>query len=351
MAVDGTVASAIGIEYNPFIHFVASTKTRWAEIDPVELMAAGEDVLDRPVRNVVLPPVSSVLSERCISRHIARRIVQVRDSVRMRTSAGTRDGLLLGLASSVEPLSRTRKDGRALRLIRRGRVNVRKTIWDRWQTIADDVALMRTTQTAVQPKILRGDGRRPSTVGIAPDSCDVILTSPPYPNNIDYTEVYKLELWLMGLVSSTDEFLQLRSRTFRSHPTTVRDAPAAEFIRLARSPSLRGVLWPLIERARGMREPWRARLLLGYFEDVYIALQEYHEILRPGGLAIFIVGNSLHGGSSDPYVIPTDIILAECARSCGFEVDRAIIARGFRRRLSGNHFLRETIVVLRKSDG
>jgi DNA modification methylase len=29
---------------------------------------------------------------------------------------------------------------------------------------------------------------------------DLILTSPPYPNNIDYSEVYKLELWLLGFI-------------------------------------------------------------------------------------------------------------------------------------------------------
>lgn len=155
----------------------------------------------------------------------------------------------------------------------------------------------------------------------------------------------------MGLVQTAAEFFDLRRHTFRSHPTTVRAEPTAEFLRIARTQPLRSVLWPLIERTSRMRERWRARLLLGYFEDTYMALREYFALLRPQGVAAFVVGNSLHGGSSDPYLIPTDLILAALARSCGFDVERAIVARGFKRRLSGNHFLRETIVIARKPNG
>ncbi|MFY9821124.1 MAG: hypothetical protein WAM82_07065 [Thermoanaerobaculia bacterium] len=352
MAIDGISVSATGIEYNPFIHFVAHTKANWSLIDPSTLMAAGERALHAAPQRITLPNTDSILSERCISRHIARRIVAIRNHVELNEAGGTRNGLLLGVASAVESLSRTRKDGRALRLVQRARPDVRQTLWNRWQMIADDVAFMRTTQSVSNaPTVLRGDGRVPSALGMSPESYDIIVTSPPYPNNIDYTEVYKLELWLMGLVRTTEEFFDLRRRTFRSHPTTVRNEPTAEFLRIARTRPLRSVLWPLIERTSRMRERWRARLLLGYFEDLYTALKEYFTLLRPQGVAAFVVGNSLQGGSSDPYLIPTDLILAALARSCGFDVERAIVARSFKRRLSGNHFLRETIVIARKRNG
>ena len=43
--------------------------------------------------------------------------------------------------------------------------------------------------------------------------------SPPYLNCIDYTEVYKLELWLLELVKTQAEFRQVRLGTLRSHPS------------------------------------------------------------------------------------------------------------------------------------
>lgn len=352
MSAVGIEVSATGIEYNPFIQFVASTKVNWAGIEPTLLMSAGARALQDAARSVSMPATSSISSQRCISRHIARRILMVRDSIHSNERDATRDALLLGLASAVEPLSRTRKDGRALRIVDRAKVNVNATIWNRWLLMADDVAFMAATRRSQSNStVLKGDGRRPTALGLAPGSFDAIITSPPYPNNIDYTEVYKLELWLMGLVRTPDEFFELRRQTFRSHPTTTREDPTPDFLRVAKSPRLRRVLWPLLERTRAMNGPWRGRVVAGYFEDLHVALQEYFKVLRPGGVAMFVVGNSLHGGVSDPYLIPTDLILANLARECGFEVDRAIVARAFKRRLSGNHFLRETIVVVRKPNG
>ncbi len=64
-----------------------------------------------------------------------------------------------------------------------------------------------------------------------------------------------------------------------------------------------------------------------------------------------VVGNSLHGGSTAAYLVATDLIVAAMAKLIGFEVQRAIVARNLRRRLPGNHFLRESLIVLRKPVG
>lgn len=171
MALDGISVSATGIEYNPFIHFVAHTKANWTLIDPSTLMAAGERALTAMPQRITLPSTNSILSERCVSRHIARRIVTIRNHVELNETGGTRSGLLLGVASAIESLSRTRKDGRALRLVQRARPDVRQTLWNRWQMMGDDVAFMRATQSSSNaPTVLRGDGRIPSALGMSPES-------------------------------------------------------------------------------------------------------------------------------------------------------------------------------------
>jgi SAM-dependent methyltransferase len=349
---NGIAVSATGIEYNPFIHFVAQTKAHWMRLDPAALIAAGERALAVPPTGISLPQTTSILSERCVSRHVARRLVAIREHIMSHAGEGTRSGLLLGVAAAIESLSRTRKDGRALRLVHRARPDVGAALRFRWGVMADDLLFMQATRASLTPPlVLRGDGRAPSALGLLPDSYDLILTSPPYPNNIDYTEVYKLELWLLDLVRSPSEFLELRRHTLRSHPTIVRKEPAMEFLAEVQSGSLRKLLWPLIERTSRMRKGWRARLLLGYFEDLYQSLREYLVLLRPGGRGVFVVGNSLHGGSENPYLIPTDLILAELGRRCGFELTDITVARGLRRRLASNHFLRESVVTLRKPNG
>lgn len=353
LSAEGISTVATGIERNPFVAFVAKTKTSWPTMDqqllrelPCRLLAQRVSV------RLPLPQNSSFLTSRCITRHVTQRLLQTAAAVRRNGASASHDALLLGLASSIEPLSRTRKDGRALRLVEKDRTTVASVLRSKWDAILEDVALFQRNLTnATIPSVVLGDGRRPVALGVAPRSQDLILTSPPYPNNIDYTEVYKLELWLLGHVKTADEFLSLRRETFRSHPTCSLDPPSDEFLEAARRGRLRNLLSPILERIADLGEPWRERVLLGYFSDVWITLSESHRVLRTGGRAVFVVGNSLHGGAEKPYLVPTDLILAAIAERLGFRVNRTIAARALKRRLTGNHFLRESLVVLSKQDG
>lgn len=90
---------------------------------------------------------------------------------------------------------------------------------------------------------------------------------------------------------------------------------------------------------------------MGYFSDLWTTLAECHRVLRYDGYAVFVVGNSLHGGPTQPYLIPTDLILGAVAERVGFSIERTIAARSLKRRLAGNHFLRESLIILRKVRG
>jgi hypothetical protein len=46
---------------------------------------------------------------------------------------------------------------------------------------------------------------------------DAAIFSPPYPNSFDYTDIYNIELWVLGYLSSARENLVLRQATLRSH--------------------------------------------------------------------------------------------------------------------------------------
>jgi len=350
LAGQGIQIDATGIEHNPFVRLVARTKCHWPSINGDRLLKSGDLAFEKASISASLPELSSIRTSRCISRHFAQRLVGLRNAIVQTANGWERHALLVGLASAIEPLSHTRKDGRALRLVDRASPRFESTIKARWNVISEDVALLRETPFEVpKARVVGGDGRRPRAAGVAGSSIDVIITSPPYPNNIDYNEVYKLELWFLQYVTTTTDFLDLRRETFRSHPTARARKPTAEFLRTIQTGRLGELLWPLIERAKSMKEAWRSRLLLGYFEDLWTSLVEYEKVLRSDGYAVFIVGNSLHGGAANPYLVPTDLVLAELGARAGFSVVELSVARAFRRRLSGNHFLRETVVTLRKN--
>lgn len=344
--------NAVGIEYNPFIAFVARTKVQWPLLDIALFRKAAERLTSATLYfDGSLPELSSVNSGRCISKYTSRRLLGVAHAIR--TTIENREvanALLLGVAAAVEPLSRVRKDGRALRLVAKDRTAIAPTLSAKWNVIADDAEFyQQLIGTPPVPMVVGGDGRDLAHAGIAAKSVDLIVTSPPYPNNIDYTEVYKLELFLLGFLRTNAEFYALRRDTFRSHPTSLASEVDAEFLEAARRGALSTVLKTLLTRTSLMPERWRQKLLLGYSNDLWRALRSFHAALRPNALAVLVVGNSLHGGTADPYVIPTDLLVSSIGRRLGFKIEGTLQARALKRRLTGNHFLRESVVILRKT--
>jgi hypothetical protein len=350
--------ASIGIECNPFSAFVARTKVSWPSIDPDRLRALASNVLSRPMcSSIQLPALSSIRSGRCMSRYMGRQLLAARAQIEDLSPSAERDALLVGLAACIEPVSKTRRDGRALRIVEKTRRTLKKLLAERWEAMARDVeAMRRACPSPPRTEVLCGDGRRPSSLGVANGSIDLILTSPPYPNNIDYTEVYKLELWFLGFATSAQTFLELRRATFRSHPTcsVATDDPDyqqsfTELLKDGPLADLLGIVTRRVSILEREKSRGRSKVLLGYVYDTWCTLQAHSRTLRSGGRAIYVVGNSLHGGPlSRPYLIPTDLIFSRLAELVGLRVDAVIVARPLLRRLAGNHFLRDSLVVLRR---
>jgi hypothetical protein len=340
----------IGIERNRFVHFVAQSKVRWRLVRPDDLLTLASKVKDADSQ-VELPELSSISKGRCISKHLARRIVSVCDAIRSRHGYdSTSQAAMLAVASAIEPLSKVRKDGRALRLTPpKKRTTLGRVFRERIEAIVEDCKeVQKTIPTATAGRVIRGDGRFPLDEGIQKKSIDLILTSPPYPNNIDYTEVYKLELWLLRFVSDTDAFYKMRLDTMRSHPIVDFDEKADSVSRA--SAAYKNLLGPLLKRIRES-EKWRARMVEAYCKDMSVALGQHFECLKAGGYEVIVIGNSLHGNSDGAFVIPADLIVCALAEEVGFKVKKLISARKLKRRLSGNHFLRESVIILKKPQG
>jgi len=338
----------IGIERNPFIHFVASTKLRWMSMNATSLVKDGLRAISTSNDlNPKLPSLSSVREGRCISVHIARRLIAITEAAM--EIGQNRDFVNLGVAASIESLSRVRRDGRALRIVKKPIRKVEPVLREMWASMARDVTLLRQSRPDKSSicTVILGDGRDPAMSGIPDESVDLIVTSPPYPNNIDYSEVYKLELWLLGFVRSAAEFLALRRSTVRSHPTYERtDAIPLDFEHELLRGSLNGLLGGLLQRLENSPDAWRAKMLSAYFADMWRGIGNFKRTLTKDGIAALVVGNSLHGNSL-PALVATDLILARIAECHGMNVHIAVV-RPLKRRLSGNHFLRESIVIMKK---
>lgn len=143
-------------------------------------------------------------------------------------------------------------------------------------------------------------------------STDLAIFSPPYPNSFDYTDVYNLELWMLGYLRSSEDNRHLRSNTLRSHVQI--KWPEVKIKELTATLGL--VKEALDDCREGLWNRNIPEMILGYFSDLHSVLFSLHNIVRNGGNVIIAVGDSQYGGVK----IKTANILAEIGLSCGYEI-------------------------------
>ena len=146
----------------------------------------------------------------------------------------------------------------------------------------------------------RGDVRR--LTAVPGESVDVVVTSPPYLNAIDYLRGHRLSLvWLGYRLSDL--------RTLRASSIGSERAPDPSY-----DPELLSVLLSEI----GPRRPLSTRverIFQRYVLDIYAALTEISRVLRPRAQAVLVIGNSRLAGV---LVDNANAILA-CAEFAGLQ--------------------------------
>lgn len=131
-------------------------------------------------------------------------------------------------------------------------------------------------------------------------SVDLVLTSSPYANAIDYMRAHKFSLVWMG--HSVDRLAGIRAQMIGAEHGLGKSAPELAWLD-ARLP----------QRAPRIRA--RIAVLRRFFHDMDTVVAEVRRVLRPGGACVFVLGKSYVGGQ----VVDTPAIIAAIAQKRGFE--------------------------------
>jgi hypothetical protein len=176
---------------------------------------------------------------------------------------------------------------------------------------------------------------------------DVVITSPPYPNEKDYTRTTRLESVLLGFIRNKQDLRSLKQALVRSntrgvYKDDVDDAFIAsheEIQRIADTIEKRRVE---LGKTSGFERLY-ARVTKLYFGGMARHLSELCTILRSGAQIAYVVGDQ---ASYLRVMIRTGQLLADISRSLGYEVVGVDL---FRTRLATatKEQLREEVVILR----
>jgi len=341
-----------GIEVNPFLAFAARAKTVRRHATAVTMRRKLGRIQNgaRHERPSALEGQSTFSEARGLSKWLFNRSVlrgfSALDQLLLEEKLGS--PFRLALLASLMDCCNAKRDGKCLRYKKEWQrqgynsADLFRAFRERSEIIAKDLVSAPLAETAVD--IIRGDARL-ELKKLPARSIDLTVTSPPYLNSLDYSDVYRPELFVGGFVATNHELRRIRLRTIRSH-AQVAWTPANDIVS--------DLMRPILKRL-GKAKLWSNRLpdmVQSYFADMDVILAELARVARPSGEAWIVVSTSAYGGVH----IPVDLILADIASTHNWRLQGIHVLRDMR--AAGQHWayleagapppLRESLLILKR---
>lgn len=363
--------ASVGLEANSIAHFATATKVDW-DINPDVLLEHSNYVAEKVLRKLekdgieddpiffdakngehhldswqTLPPeLNKLLLTDSISPLPLHKTLVLLDCLRQYEDKRYLNHQLLALAKSlVGPIGNLRFGPE----VGVGALKIDAPVVASWlenvRTITRDLQQLQNFKD-VTVKVHHTDAREVPRV-LASHSISAVITSPPYPNEKDYTRTTRLESVLLGFIRSKEDLRGLKKTLIRSNTRGVYKeddddvfiADNAEVQRIALAIEARRLE---LGKTSGFEKLY-GRVTKLYFGGMARHLADLRSVLRPGAQLAYVVGDQ---ASYLRVMIRTGQILADIAQSLGYEVVSIDL---FRTRLSTvtKEQLREEVVVLR----
>lgn len=340
---------SIGIEVNPFTSFLSGAKL--SNIDPRLIDKYIPDILD----GIHSGNKSDLINFSTFSKREGRVKWLFNDSILFAFDGGWTKSLKirnlelrrliqLALLSSAMENCNAKKDGKGLKY----KLNWEKSDFDKTKfvqsfekeilKIKEDLESNPITNRAT---IINTDVRgffKNTVIG----QFKLCITSPPYLNTFDYTDIYRPELFLGKFVKSPEDLYKLRMSTMRSHIQVSWELPIDNEFGIEYHNSmmhLRANLDKLMHRNIPI-------MIQAYFEDMSNLLMNLKKNAAVNAQIWIIIANSAYADRE----IPVDIIIGEIAENIGFKLKEIGVLRYIQKRktkYSPNiERLRESVVIL-----
>jgi DNA modification methylase len=355
-----------GIEANPFPEFASLVKTSWG-IDPDRMLKVAHEIAEKtssillaqgiddekiysepdPSRLRRLPPDSErLLLKNSISPLPLHKSLILCEQLEQVSHEHGYDHLRLALASALVHKVSNLKFGPEVGV---GQIKADVPVISNW---LEEVNRLALDMGAVNKRHYAGstvylaDSRAVSSV-LQSATVDAVITSPPYPNEKDYTRTTRLESVLLGFVTSKGDLRKFKQSFVRSNTRSVYKEDT-DHLWVSQNKRI-STIADRIEKRRielgktSGFERLYPRLTKLYFGGMARHFEELKRVLKPGARLAYVVGDQ---ASYLRVMIRTGELLAEIAQGIGYELERVDL---FRKRFATatGEMLREEVVILR----
>lgn len=357
----------VGVEANPFAHFASKVKTSW-EVDASELLDDARDISEKTLTQLkrqgiddfglfheepdesnllTLPEEKKkILLYNSISPLPLHKSLILLDNIRKMGSKTLQEHELLAFANSLVFSVSNLHFGPEVGV---GAVKTDAPVVPSW--LAEVVKMagdLDGVSKADYPesRVILADSRNISS-HISASSVDAIITSPPYPNEKDYTRTTRLESVLLGFIEDKTGLRSLKSSLLRSNTRNVyKDDDDDKWV--SEHKEIQRISNAIEKRRIELNKNSGFEKLYGKVTKLYFGGMARHfadlrKILKPNAKLAYVVGDQ---ASYLRVMIRTGQLLAEIGEALGYEVVGLDL---FRTRFASatKEQLREEVLLLR----
>ena len=363
--------NAAGFEVNPYAALASKSKLEALKVSTKKLdrtiidfgtFMAKRDISARSPESQ--PPPGFSGRTQLFSPPVERKVLYALDFINSVTDARIRNLFRIALGSVMVSMSNYTYEPSLTRRSSVGKANVEdaavgEVIGGKLRLMLDDMEWLKGKMKSFpsSPKVCMHRGSIFSAIEVLGRGgfVDLVVTSPPYLNNYHYPRNTRPQLHWLGLASGTGYNGSGQEHSFGKFWQAVRDLPPVKLS--FRHRMLDEILTSVRQRnpeKKNYGGPGWANYVATYFNDTYRFCELLSSLLRPDGVAVIVLGNSIIQGVE----VKTDHFFGKIAEKCGLGFEDTILLRKKRtgtsitqssvRVAASKTILYESAIILRK---
>lgn len=341
---------AVATDINPFLIWLGRVKgARYSEAQAHALLATGRHIARRlregRAKGTEVPPLKNI--ERWWHPAELEFVAALCGEVELAPSGPPRDLLKVAFSRTMISLSNAAfnhqsmsfKDPESARQACLAPEEARSRFIAQFLSDVQTVAAACTDNPEGDIRIERTDARWVAGVATEQGPFDLLITSPPYPNRMSYIRELRPYMYWLGFLGTAKEAGELDWKAIGgtwgiATSRLLSWEPTEAFIP--------AYLPPILEKIRASHPKngeLMARYVHKYFDDMFLHFCSAATLVREGGTAHYVVGNSTFYG----HLVPAERLYCDQLQRAGFKraEARAIRKRNSKKELIEYHVIAE----------
>ncbi len=352
---------SIGIDANDFMVFAATQKLNWG-VNEKEI-----ERLSKQLRTAITENIAKIdfedsktmekLADECRPENMDKRYISIKPLVKIYVikeqiekicgKSRYREFFSFALSAILVPVSNVYYGPGFGVKKPKDDADVVGIYFEKIRLMIDDLKVVNEEQIATPSISVLGDSRKISEY-VRSDSVSLMITSPPYPGDHEYTKHSKVELLFNEMAGDINSFRIIKKRMIVSSTTNIYKENNARVL-VEKFESIKKVTDEIQSRldadnATSGYEKLYTRLVWEYFGCMKEVLEECYKVLKKGGKIALLVSDS---HAFKMVHIQTAEILKEIGEDIGY-INPEIELWQLKNSTSHKYQLRENILILQK---